>query len=143
MHDLIDIINHDPNGKGGTGAVGIEAQQTNSALNENRDLASNLMKQVASKATLKRAFKSVKRNKGAPGIDNISIKEVANDLDNVIESLIVQLSAGTYKPAPVRGVEIPKPNGGHRQLGIPTVIDRIVQQAISQVLNKIFGPNVL
>ena len=140
MHDLIDIINHDPNGKGGTGAVGIEAQQTNSALNENRDLASNLMKQVANKATLNRAFKSVKRNKGAPGIDKISIKEVANDLDNVIESLIIQLSAGTYKPAPVRGVEIPKPNGGHRQLGIPTVIDRIVQQAISQVLNKIFDP---
>lgn len=133
-------IGPDSNGNSGTSAVKCEAQQAFSAFSKPRDLASNLMKDVADKANLKRAFKAVKRNKGAPGIDNISIKEVGNDLDNVIVHLQDQLLAGTYLPCPVKGVKIPKPSGGTRQLGIPTVIDRMVQQAISQVLTTIFDP---
>jgi len=140
MSDQHDIINHDPSGESSAVAAGIEAQQTKSASKQHRDLASNLMQKVAHPATLKRAFKSVKRNKGAPGIDGTSIQEVNDNLDHVIETISEQLTAGTYRPAPVRAVEIPKPNGGIRQLGIPTIYDRVVQQAMAQVLSEIFEP---
>ena len=115
------------------------AQQAKIALKEHHNLTSNLMKEVTSIANLKRAFKSVKRNKGAPGIDKTSIEEINGKLDLILEDIAVKLLDGTYIPSPVRAVEIPK-NNGIRQLGIPTVIDRIVTQSISQALNKIFEP---
>lgn len=143
MHDQNDIINHDPSGESSPVTAGVEAQQAVMALDQHRDLTSNLMQNVAHPATLKRAFKSVKRNKGAPGIDKTTIQEIEDDLDQVISNISEQLKTGRYCPAPVRTVEIPKPNGGTRQLGIPTISDRIVQQAMTKVLNDIFDPMFL
>ena len=139
MTDQYDIINHDSNGRGSTKAIECVAQQAKIALKEHHNLTSTLMKEIASIANLKRAFKSVKRNKGAPGIDKTSIEEINGKLDLILEDIAVKLLDGTYIPSPVRAVEIPK-NNGTRQLGIPTVIDRIVTQSISQALNKIFEP---
>ncbi len=129
-------IHHDPNGKGSTGAVGLEAQQISLALNDDHNLTNSLIKEIASIANLKRAFKSVKRNKGAPGIDRVSIAEINSNLETVLVDISCKLLSGKYKPSAVRAVEIPKKNGT-RQLGIPTIADRIVTQAISQALNPI------
>ena len=139
MTDQYDIINHDSNGKGSTEAIECVAQQAEIALKDNYNLTNDLMKEIASIANLKRAFKSVKRNKGAPGIDKTSIEEIDAKLDFILEDIAVKLLDGTYVPSPVRAVEIPKTNGT-RQLGIPTVIDRIVTQSIASALNKIFEP---
>ena len=98
------------------------------------------MQQVASSANLMQAFKAVKRNKGAAGVDKVSIQEFAKQLDYSIKNIRQQLLSNQYRPEDVRGVEIPKSSGGVRQLGIPTVQDRIVQQAISQVLIPIIDP---
>jgi RNA-directed DNA polymerase len=139
MNDQNDIINHDSNGKGSTRAIECVAQQAKIALKAHHNLTGGLMKEIATIANLKRAFKSVKRNKGAPGIDKTSIEEIDNKLDSVLEDIASNLLEGTYVPSPVRAVEIPKAHGT-RQLGIPTVIDRIVTQGISQVLHRIFEP---
>ena len=92
------------------------------------------------KGNLKKAFKSVKRNKGAAGIDKVSVKDINDKLDYYLDQISTQLSNGDYSPMPVRAVNIPKPNGGTRGLGIPTVIDRIVQQSIVIALTPIFDP---
>ena len=86
------------------------------------------------------ALKKVERNKGCPGIDNLSTEEMREYLKLNWLNIKEQLLIGTYKPQPVKRINIPKPNGGTRQLGIPTVIDRLIQQAILQVLNPIFDP---
>ena len=87
-----------------------------------------------------KAWKRVKANKGAPGVDGMCVEEfpefVRNNWDSIRESLL----AGTYQPSPVKRVEIPKPTGGTRPLGIPIVLDRLIQQAIYQVLMPIFDP---
>jgi RNA-directed DNA polymerase len=98
------------------------------------------MREIASFANLKSAFIAVKRNKGAPGIDNMSVSEVDQNLDPILNSLRTALLDGTYRPSPVKSVVIPKANGSTRQLGIPTVIDRVVQQAIAFILGKIYDP---
>jgi RNA-directed DNA polymerase len=82
------------------------------------------------------AFKRVKSNKGSPGIDGMTVDELSAYLLEHWPAIREQLLAGTYKPQPVRRVEIPKPDGGVRQLGIPTVLDRMVQQAVMQVLQS-------
>ena len=101
----------------------------------------NLMPSICSKENIERAYKRVYANKGAPGVDGMTVYQLKNWLYQNREQLIKQLREGTYKPQPVRKVEIPKPNGGVRQLGIPTVIDRLVQQAIAQALIPIFDPH--
>jgi len=140
MNDQNDIINHDLSGKGGSRAAKHVAQQTELALRDHYNLTSDLIKEIANIANLKRAFKSVKRNKGAPGIDKTSIEEIDLNLDAILKDTAMKLLNGTYKPSPVRAVEIPKSSGATRQLGIPTVIDRIVTQSIAFTLNKIFEP---
>ena len=95
------------------------------------------MDEISNITNLRLAFRAVKRNKGAAGIDKMSVKEVEGNLDNILEELSNSLNNGSYRPLPVRGVQIPKTNGKMRQLGIPTVIDRIVQQAIAQVLTEV------
>lgn len=101
-------------------------------------LFGNHFERFSSKGMLKGAFKEVKRNKGAAGIDNISIEEFELDLERNIEQLHHELNTWTYEPKPVRRVEIPKPNGGVRLLGIPCVRDRIVQAALKIILEPIF-----
>jgi RNA-directed DNA polymerase len=132
-------ISHESRGRGGTKASNYVVQSKSKVTNKSPYLT-NLMDEISSTANLRLAFKAVKRNKGTPGIDKMSVTEVTEDLDNILEEIATSLINQTYRPLPVRGVKIPKTNGEMRQLGIPTVIDRIVQQAIAQVLNKIFDP---
>ena len=94
-----------------------------------------LIEEIASKDNLNQAFLQVTRNKGASGIDNMTCDEVKDYLKVHGQDLINQILSREYQPLPVRRVEIPKPNGGTRKLGIPTVVDRIVQQAIVQKLS--------
>ena len=133
------LINHGSRGQGRASASDSEVQSTLSASHNSLYLT-NLMSEIASKANLTLAFKAVKRNKGAPGIDKMTVEEVTNNLNDILEELSLTLINQTYRPCDVRGVKIPKANGKLRQLGIPTVIDRIVQQAIAQVLTKIYDP---
>jgi len=99
---------------------------------------SNLLKRIIHKDNMYEAFKRVKKNKGSHGIDGLTIDELQSYLEENGVKLQQSLLNGTYEPLPVRRVEIPKDNGKKRQLGIPTVVDRVVQQAIAQVLSPIF-----
>jgi RNA-directed DNA polymerase len=95
-----------------------------------------LMEEICQRENLKRALQRVRQNKGGPGIDGMTIKKLSGYLKKHWPQIREQLLAGTYQPKPVKRAEIPKPNGGIRKLGIPTVLDRFVQQAIMQVLQK-------
>ena len=106
---------------------------------EERDGA-DLLEKVLDRDNLNRAFKKVKANKGAPGIDGMTVDDAPEWLKEHKGELLESIRNGKYKPSPVRRKEIPKPDGGVRKLGIPTVIDRIIQQAIAQVLIPIYEP---
>ena len=99
---------------------------------EERDGA-ELLEKVLERENLNRAYKRVKANKGAPGIDGMTVEEALPWLKEHKGELLGSIRSGKYKPSPVRRKEIPKGDGGVRKLGIPTVIDRIIQQAIAQV----------
>jgi RNA-directed DNA polymerase len=99
-----------------------------------------LMEMILSRENLIEALKRVEKNKGSHGIDGMSVKSLRRHLYENWDTLCDSLRKGTYQPNPVRRVEIPKPNGGVRLLGIPTVIDRFIQQAIAQVLTPLFDP---
>jgi RNA-directed DNA polymerase len=98
------------------------------------------MERVCERENLNRAYKRVKGNKGAPGIDGMTVGELAGWIKEHKEGLVSSLLDGSYRPQAVKGVEIPKLSGGRRQLGIPTVVDRLVQQAILQELDPILDP---
>ena len=100
----------------------------------------SLMEQVVSEENLRRAMEAVKRNRGAAGIDHMKTTQLESHLQTHWEWIRAKLLAGTYVPSPVRRVEIPKPNGGTRMLGIPTVQDRLIQQMLLQVLTAVFDP---
>lgn len=95
-----------------------------------------LMEEICQRENLKRALQRVRQNKGSPGIDGMTVKKLPGYLKKHWPRMREQLLAGNYQPQPVKRVEIPKPDGGIRKLGIPTVLDRFVQQAIMQVLQK-------
>ena len=99
-----------------------------------------LMEEVVERENLKKALKRVKANKGSPGIDGMTVKELPEYLKENWPAIREQLLEGTYSPQPVRRVEIPKPDGGMRKLGIPTVMDRFIQQAVMQALQGIYDP---
>jgi RNA-directed DNA polymerase len=99
-----------------------------------------LMEQLVERSNMKKAYSQVMRNKGAAGIDNMSVEILMPYLREKWVEIKEQLLKGQYKPKPVRKVEIPKPDGGRRQLGIPTVLDRLIQHAIHQILSPIFEP---
>ena len=96
------------------------------------------MEEVVRDENLARALKAVKRNRGAAGIDHMKTTEVESHLQAHWPKIRMKLLEGTWVPSPVRRVEIPKPNGGTRKLGIPTVVDRVIQQMMLQVLTPIF-----
>jgi RNA-directed DNA polymerase len=127
-------------GGGGTESAGQEEPQVSAALEQKRALTINLMEQVCQRENLNRAYRKVKANKGAPGVDQMTIHELGGWIREHKQELITSLLEGSYQTEPVRGVEIPKPGGGMRQSGIPTVIDRLVQQAILQVLEPLLDP---
>jgi RNA-directed DNA polymerase len=97
-----------------------------------------MLEKILSRENLNLAYKKVKSNRGSPGIDGMTVEELLPFLKQQGETLRQSILAGEYKPQPVRQVEIPKPDGGVRQLGIPTVADRLIQQAIAQELNQTF-----
>jgi RNA-directed DNA polymerase len=115
-------------------------QQTFPALDTQRALTDQLMEQICDPKNLVRAYHRVRSNKGKPGVDGMTVHELADWLRNNHAALTASLLRGTYQPQPVRGVQISKPEGGQRQLGIPVAVDRLVQQAILQVLNPILDP---
>jgi hypothetical protein len=95
-----------------------------------------LMEEVLDQSNLNLAFKRVRKNKGSAGVDGMSVDELSDYLKENGQTIRTQLLNGNYKPMPVKRVEIPKPDGGVRQLGIPTVLDRFIQQALAQVLQN-------
>jgi RNA-directed DNA polymerase len=127
-------------GEGGTGSAACEEWQASTASKRERALTDNLMERVCERENLNRAYKRVKANKGAPGIDGMTVGELYNWLREHKEALVESLLDGSYEPQPILGKEIDKPSGGKRRLGIPTVVDRLVQQAILQVLEGIVDP---
>ena len=104
-------------------------------------LNASLMAQVLARENLLRAWKQVKANHGAPGIDGMTVEQFPDFVKSPHWATVrEQLEAGTYQPQPVRRVYIPKASGGQRPLGIPTVLDRVIQQALAQVLEPLFDP---
>lgn len=99
-----------------------------------------LMEQILSRENLIRALNRVVRNKGSHGVDEMPVQNLRAHVIEHWDTMKMELLSGTYQPQPVRRVEIPKPDGGVRLLGIPTVIDRFIQQAIAQVLSSIYDP---
>ena len=126
--------------EGGTQTGACEEAQALTALERERALTRDLMERICERGNLNRAYKRVKANKGAPGIDGMTVEGLYAWLVGHKEGLVASLLDGSYEAEPVRGKEIPKPGGGMRQLGIPTVVDRLVQQAILQVLEPLLDP---
>lgn len=120
--------------------TGRSAEAGSATHGTERPGTSGLMEAVIERRNLQAALKRVKQNKGGPGIDGMTVDELSDHLRVHWPSLREQLLAGTYQPQPVRRHAIPKSGGGERELGIPTVLDRFIQQAILQVLQPRFDP---
>lgn len=119
----------------------VRAHRSFNRIWKERDSAEpDILGKILNKDNLNRAYKRVKANKGAPGVDGMTIEQALPWLKEHNHELTERIRKGHYTPSPVRRVEIPKPDGGVRKLGIPTVTDRIIQQAITQQLMPIFEP---
>ena len=116
------------------------ASAASAAKTEHIHQTEDLIEAVVERQNMIKALDRVKRNKGAAGVDGLTVYELDSYLKAHWVEIKEQMLAGSYQPQPVLGIQIPKPNGGMRQLGIPTVIDRLIQQAIQQVLTPIFDP---
>jgi RNA-directed DNA polymerase len=137
------IVGHGAGSDAVSGAGRQVVEQVTTAEERTRALKQDLMEQVADEANLLEAVRRVCANKGSAGVDGVAVTELKAWMSVRAhrEQLREQLTSGEYQPAPVRGVQIPKPGGkGVRQLGIPTVADRLVQQALLQVLEVIYDP---
>ena len=131
-----------PEGRGeapGRGHQGTEPPVAKPAP-ERPACAEQLMEEVCDRANLVRAWKRVRSNKGSPGVDGMTIAGAKAYLREHWPNIRSQLLEGTYQPQPVKRVEIPKPEGGVRKLGVPCVVDRLIQQALLQVLQKRWDP---
>lgn len=125
----------------GDAAVDDAVGEARPATHENeRSGSDHLMEEVVARDNVRAALKRVMENKGSPGIDGMTVEELTAWLDKNWAAVRAQLLDGTYKPAPVREREIPKSDGGVRKLGIPTVLDRLIQQCILQVVQPRFDP---
>jgi len=118
-----------------------EASQADTADRDEGALTRQVMEAVVEPSNLNRAYRRVKANRGSPGVDGMSVGELGDWCRANKHELVALLLTGRYRPQPIRGVEIPKPGGGTRQLGIPTVVDRLVQQALLQVLEPSLEPH--
>jgi RNA-directed DNA polymerase len=107
---------------------------------ESPDPNEHLLERILIRANMRKAWKRVKTNAGAPGVDGMAIDQFPAWAKAHWIDIRCRLQTGTYQPLPVKRVEIPKPTGGMRPLGIPCVVDRLIQQAIAQVLMPIFDP---
>ena len=139
--EAVKSDSHYTSGKDRIKAASTEESQSQTAQEQKRVLKTDrLMERIVAPYNMQQACKRVMQNKGAPGIDNMPTKALPAWLKIHREELSRQLIAGTYKPSPVKRVIIPKPDGGVRNLGIPTVIDRVIQQATLQILNEVIDP---
>ena len=120
-----------------------EARSAEQMETREQDNASDLMEKILERGNLNKAYQRVKSNNGAPGIDGMTVEKALPWLKEHKAELLESIKGGWFKPNPVRRKEIPKPDGGARKLGIPTVIDRIVQQAIAQVLVPLYEPKFI
>jgi RNA-directed DNA polymerase len=129
-------LNSQPTGE--ARQAGREATESRRAANDPESPAGTdrLMEEVCERNNLKAALQRVRNNKGSPGIDGMTVDKLAGYLKQHWPAIRDQLLSGTYEPKPVRRVEIPKPDAGMRKLGIPTVLDRFIQQAVMQVLQR-------
>lgn len=118
-----------------------EVPQAGTASQDEGALTRKVMEAVVEPSNLNRAYRRVKANRGSPGVDGMRVEQLGDWCRANKHELAASLLAGRYRPQPIRGVEIPKPGGGTRQLGIPTVVDRLVQQALLQVLQPILEPH--
>src|SRR6266853_1562129 len=118
--------------------VGREGTESSRATSgpENPANTNRLMEEVCERENLKAALRKVKANQGSPGVDGMTVIGIKDYLKQHWPAIREQLLSGTYEPKPVRRVEIAKPDGGVRKLGIPTVLDRFIQQAVMQVLQR-------
>lgn len=121
------------------GAPSVSAASEN-RRNDGNECTSNLLEKIVDKNNLNTAYKRVKANGGSPGVDGMKVDELLPHLRQHGAAIRQAILEGSYAPAPVRRKEIPKPGGGVRLLGIPTALDRMIQQAITQVLTPIFDP---
>ena len=117
-----------------------EAQSTDHKDGKERVVANGLLEAILDRDNLNRAYKRVRKNHGAAGIDGMTVEEALPWLKEHREELLQSIRDGSYMPSPVRRKEIPKPDGGMRKLGIPTVVDRVIQQAIAQKMQSIWEP---
>ena len=129
-----------PNPPGGGTKRNQMRAELSSRLAAQRTLTMGIMDKISEHGAIREAFQAVQAKQGASGIDGISVWEYESGLVKHINQLHEELRKGSYRPQAVRGVEIPKPNGGKRQLGIPTVGDRVVQQSIQHALQKVYDP---
>src|SRR5271154_5920668 len=121
------------------GREGSESLRTASAP-ESPARTDRMMEEIVERESLKEALRRVKANKGAPGVDGMTVDQLGDHLKQQWPAIREQLLSGTYRPQPVKRVEIPKPDGGVRKLGVPTVLDRFIQQAVMQVLQRRWDP---
>jgi RNA-directed DNA polymerase len=119
---------------------GGEVRQGAVASKKSEPITTQLMEEVVRRENLQRALKRVRANKGSPGVDGMTVEELGGYLREQWPRMREELLGGDYQPQPVKEALIPKPGGGTRQLGIPTVLDRFIQQALLQVLTPIFDP---
>ncbi len=120
--------------------TGVEVESASPTRTKAQSEQADLMEAVVSPRNLQKAFDRVCRNKGAAGVDGIGVSEFKAHLQRYWPTIKAKLLAGEYIPSPVRRVDIPKPQGGERTLGIPTLQDRMIQQALHQVLSELFEP---
>ena len=124
----------------GSEGEGTEARAVGADVERQAAWSGPSMETIVERDNLRKALAQVRRNKGAPGVDGMTVDELAAYLKDHWPTLRAQLLDGTYAPQPVRRVEIPKASGGTRPLGIPTVLDRFIQQAVLQVLQREWDP---
>jgi len=140
--DRGETLDANPEGSGrkpreyGSGAANVTGRKT---LNY-PEAVTGLMERIVSRGNMMAAYSRVVSNKGAPGVDEMPVTALKGHLQEEWSRIREELLAGRYRPQPVRKVEIPKPGGGTRMLGIPTVVDRLIQQATHQVLSPLFDP---
>lgn len=127
-------------GRGEAPSVERSGQTSSATVGNERPAMGSLMEKVLRRPNLMRALKRVRKNGGSPGIDGMTVEELSGWLKEHWPQVREQLLAGIYQPSPIRRAVIPKRDGGERELGIPTVLDRLIQQALLQVLQPRFDP---
>ena len=139
--DRADQAGAEATGRNSVGAAACaEADMATRTRTKAEVATTSLMEAVVERGNLMLAYQRVVENKGAAGVDQLAVSELKDHLKRHWPTIRARLLAGTYQPQPVRRVDIPKPQGGVRTLGIPTVVDRLIQQALHQVLQPMFEP---